>query len=348
MMKWLKTKSVLLLLLVASLCLTLAGSAYAFDDIRDDREKSAIESLYKKGIVNGVGKGKFLPKGTLTVGNAVALIVKGMDLNIDHHQFVKKPKASDYFTKIQDNAWYAQAFIVAHHHNLGIPKDINPNAKATREQFAHWLYNAISTKGDYAFIEIYLTFKDENKVNPDYMNSIQKLLIAKIAALDENNTFRPQEPITRSEAAGMLHRAIEFVKNMKPVEPVNPEFGLLTDVKLVSEKVNDEILKVTVSGMAPHPGYGLEISDIRFHGGQADIGYRLVLPDPSAFYAQVITEVKAVTYVPAAYKPVLGMQAPAEMRKQETDQGTKLVPIEPSSSPAVSDPLSSQPAASNL
>lgn len=327
-MKLSKLKPVLLLLAVLSLCFSLAGSAFAFSDIGKDKEKEAIESLHKRGIVSGIGKGKFSPQASLSAGNAVALIVKGMELNIDDINFIKKPKASDYFTKVKDNAWYAESFIIAHHHNLGIPRDINPNAAVTREQFAHWLYSAIEAKGEYAWIELYISIKDEDQINKDWMTSIQRLLIGKIAALDEDGNFRPKKSITRSEAAGMLHRAIEFVKNVKPIEPVSPELTVLTDVKLSTEKVNDDIQKVTVSAKAPHPGYGLEISGIEFNGDQAVISYRLILPDPSAMYAQVIADVNASTYVSSSYEAVLGGQTLAQSRKQESGEETKIVPIE--------------------
>lgn len=327
-MKLSKLKSVVLLLAVLSLSFTLAGSAFAFSDIGKDKEKEAIERLYKQGIVSGIGKGKFSPQASLSAGNAVALIVKGLELDIDGISFIKKPKASDYFTKVKDNAWYAESFIIAHHHNLGVPRDINPNAAVTREQFAHWLYSAIEAKGEYAWIELYISIKDEDQINKAWMPSIQRLLIGNIAALNEDGKFRPKQPITRSEAAGMLYRAIEFVKNVPPIEPVNPEFTVLQDVKLLTEKVNEDLLKVTVSAKAPHPGYGLEVSNIAFSGGQAAISYRLILPDPAALYPQVITEVRAVTYVSSDYEAVLGDQTPAQSRKQGSGEETKIVPIE--------------------
>lgn len=341
-MKWFKAKSVLLLLLVASLCFTVAGSAFAFNDIQDDQEKNAIESLYKQGIISGTGKGKYEPKGALTVGNAVALIVKGMDLNIDHIRFIKEPKASDYYTKVKDNAWYANAFIVAYHNGLDVPREIDPNANATREQFAHWLYNAIEAKGEYAWIEIYMNIEDEDQVDPAYMTSIQRLLIGKIAVLDKKGKFHPKQPITRSEAAGMLHRAIEFVKNTPPVKPADPQDGILTDVKLTTETVNAEIVKVTVSAQAPHPGYGLEIANIAFQDDKAVVSYRLVMPDPAALYPQVITEVSAVTYIPANFKAELGSLLSADQQKQETEDGTKHVPIESPAQESDSAPAESK------
>jgi hypothetical protein len=338
-MKWLKTKPLLLLLMILSLCFAAAGSAFAFGDIQNDEEKNAIEQLHKQGIIQGIGNGKFVPKGMMSVGTAVSLIVRGMDLNIDHIKFIKEPKASDYFTKVDDRAWYAQAFIIAHHNGLDIPRDINPETQVTREQFAHWLYNAIESKGDYAWIEIYMMIEDEDQVDPAYMTSIQRLLIGKIAKTDKDGKFRPKQPITRSEAAGMLHRALEFVKNTPPIEPLNPYEGILSDVTLKTESVNAYITKVTVSAQAPHPGYGLEIANIAFQGNQAIISWRVVLPDPAAFYPQVITEVSAVTYIPAGYEAVPGGMLPPEANFQPADDGSasetlKSPAIIPESAPA--------------
>jgi len=299
-------KPILILMLILSLCFTAAGSAFAFDDILDDEEREAIEILRQRGILHGVGDGKFAPRGKMSVGTAVSLIVRGMDLDPDYSRLPQEPKASDYFTKVHDRAWYAKAFIIAHHNGLDIPRDIDPESQATREQFAHWLYQAIETKGEYAWIEIYMLIEDEDRVNPDYMTSIQRLLIGKIAKLDRDGKFRPKDPITRSEAAGMLHRAREFVKNTPPMEPLDPYEGILSNVTLKTEPVNEDVLKVTVSAQAPHPGYGLEISHIFFDGRQAIISWRIVFPDPEMMYPQVITEVSDVTYIPAKYEAALG------------------------------------------
>jgi hypothetical protein len=328
MMKWIRTRSLALLLVSLALCLSVAGSAFAFSDVKGDPEQSAIEKLERNGIVSGVGNGLFAPRRPLTAADAVALIVKGMNLNLDTIRFIKEPKASDSFRNVKDDAWYAQAFITASVNGLDIPPDINPNAPATREQYAHWLYNALAKKGEFAWIELFVNIHDEDQVDQACMNSIQKLLIGKIASLDAGGNFRPKQPITRSEAAGMLHRAMEFVKSTPPIPPVNPETSLLSDVSLSAEKVSDDILKVTVTGTVPHLGYGLEISGVSFHRNQAVVNYRLVLPDPDAMYGQMVTQVKAVTYVSAAYEPVLGTEDPAESRKQGTGDETKVVPID--------------------
>ncbi|MFC3798096.1 S-layer homology domain-containing protein [Cohnella sp. GCM10012308] len=300
-------KSLFVLLAVLLFTLSASGSAFAFNDIDKDAGKSYIEQLQKKGLIKGDGSGMFKPKSALTAQSAVLLIVNGFGLNIDNIRFIKEPKASDFFTKVKDDAYYAKAFIIANLNGLEIPRDIDPNGKVTREQFAHWIFKAISKKGDYAWIEMYQTFKDEDKVTKGYMDSVQKLLVGKIASLD-NGKFRPKDAITRSEAAVILAKALAFVKNTQPVPPAEPEqpASPLTEVKLTTEAYGSEATKVTISAQAPHPGYGIEITNVAFKDKQAIVTYRVVKPDPEKFYPQVITTVSASVYVSNAYTPVLG------------------------------------------
>jgi hypothetical protein len=270
----------ILLLLVSIVGLTLSGSAYAN---QADNKAAGI-----------------------TVGEAVSMIVKGLGLNIDHIRFFKEPKASDYYTKVEDDAAYAGDFIVAQFNGLGLPKDVNPKAKVTREQFAKWLYGALSHKGEYAWIEIYINVADENLVSDGYMDSIQKLLIAKIATLDSKQRFHPKKNVTRGEASVMIERTVKFIREATPA--TDPEPAVLSDPTLKSESAAEGVLKVALTATAPHPGYGIEITGIRFADGKAVIQYRAVLPDPDKMYPQMLKDITATTYVSADYEPVVGEQ----------------------------------------
>ena len=249
---------------------------------------------------------------SIKVSEAVTQIVQGLKLNIDNIRFIKEPKASDYYSKVKDNAPYAHDFIVAQFTGLDLPKNIDPNAYVTREQFAKWLYGGLSSTGEYMWVELFIEVKDANKVSKGYMESIQKLLIAGIATLDGNNRFWPQLEITKAQADRMVKRAQAFVE--KNNTPVNPEIGILSDVKLSTEDWGNDVVRVTVSALAPHRGYGIDIAGVQFVKGKAIVSYRVVQPDPAAFYAQVVTEVKAYAYIPKGYQAVLGEQAPSEPR----------------------------------
>lgn len=303
-----KPKKTIAFAAAALSCVLLSGSAFAFNDISNDPGYKQILDLRDRGVVQGVGNNSFKPQAPVDGATALTLIVKGLNLNIDTIRFIKEPKASDYFTNVKDNASYAMTFIIALENGLDIPKDIDPNKKITREQFAHWLFQAISTKGDYAFTEQYIMLNDEDKVTQAFSNSVQKLLVADIAELDKKQNFRPQDAITRSEAAVLLDRAIEFVEKTPLPEVEEPQTSVLGEVKLASEAYSADVTKVTLSATVPHPGYGLEVSTIEFKDGNAIVHYRTTPPDPAALYPQVITDVKTFAYIPSTYKPVLGSE----------------------------------------
>ncbi|WP_308638961.1 S-layer homology domain-containing protein [Paenibacillus silvisoli] len=306
-MKPLKTKRfVILAMMMTLLLLSLSQSVWAFSDTKSDPNEAKILELQKLGILSGGKDGAFQPKGKLTYAAGITMIVKGLGLNIDNIRFIKEPKVSDSFPKMKDDAWYANTFIIASLNGLEIPRDTDPSAIMTREQFAHHLMKCVLKKGDFAFIDLYVMLKDEKEVTPAYMDSIQKLLITKIAQLDSKEKFNPKAAITRSDAAGWLYGAIQFVKNTPPIPPVEePEPFPLYDVKLSVKAVNADVNEVTVSAQAPNPGYGLKIGSITFEGDKAIVQVVPVYPDKDKMYPQVITEVKAVTYVASGFKPVL-------------------------------------------
>lgn len=277
--------SKLMLLLVIAFTMMTGGTASAFSGMKIDLH------------------GRYSPAQKLTGAAAVTLIVKTLDLNFDTIRFIQMPKASDYYTKVKDDAWHSEAFVIANHYGLDIPKDIDPAAKVTKEQFSHWLFKALSVKGEYAVTMQYVSINDEQQISKDYMNSIQALLKAKIITLDKKGNFGPKQPISRSEAAGMLDRALQWIKDHEPI--VNPVPGL-SDFTVSTDKLTGDVTKVTITAMAPHPGYGLEVSSISFKDDKAVIDCRIVEPQPGQFYPQVISEVKAVAYIPAGYRPVLG------------------------------------------
>ncbi|WP_168735908.1 S-layer homology domain-containing protein [Cohnella fermenti] len=303
-----RTKTATAAAALALSCVLLSGSAFAFNDIKSDPGYKQIMDLKNRGVVQGIGNNLFQPGASVDGATALTLIVRGMGLNIDSFNFFKEPKASDYYTKVKDDASYAMTFIIAQLNGLDVPRDIDPTQKITREQFSHWLFQAISTKGDYAYTEQYMMYDDADETTPAYSDSIQKLLITGIASLGADQNFRPQAAITRSEAAVMLDGAIEFVEKTPLPEAGEPQASVLSDVSLTSAAYSSDITKVTLSATVPHPGYGFEVSRIDFKDGDAIIHYRALAPDPDKMYAQVITEVKAYAYIPSGYEPVLGSE----------------------------------------
>ncbi|MBP1156881.1 MULTISPECIES: S-layer homology domain-containing protein [unclassified Paenibacillus] len=276
-----------------------AGSSFAFVDLDQDH-KTPIMTLKERGIVSGMDGKHFVPMGKVSYAQAVHMLVNGLDININAMLFVKAPQATDYYTNIPNDAWYAQSFVNAHLNGLPIPKDVDPNGTITREQFADLMIHAMDTKGTYPVIKMLIIFEDEKEIDAKLSYSIQRIVLHQIAKVGEDRKFYPKREMTRGEAAVWVHNAIRLVESHAE-HPAQQE-----QVKVSVEQANDDVNKVVLSrGQKPTAGYGITIDAIRFeHDGRAIITYSLTDPKPDSMNATVITEPKAETYVSSKYKPV--------------------------------------------
>ena len=283
---------------------SLASGAHAFNDLEGVAHADKIKEMRDRGIVSGTGSNKFAPHEKLSAQNAIPLIVKTLNLSLAAFTFVKEPLASDYFTKIPNDAWYAEAFVIAQVNGLPIDKDINPNEPVTREQFVHWLMHGLQKTGEYAFTEVYYTLKDEKQVSESYMNSIQTALNGGIVELSEDQSFRPKEPITRAEAVIMARNALDIVDSQNQPPHQTPEKDPIAsgEVSVSKVKVNADIQKIVLDmGEKPHPGWNVTIVGIDFTGEtSAVVRYNVQYPDPAALYPMVITYPKAETFLSSA------------------------------------------------
>ncbi|HEY0827596.1 MAG TPA: S-layer homology domain-containing protein [Bacilli bacterium] len=315
----------IMLVISALLLFTVGYTVLAFSDTQSAKNGDKIDALKDDGIIAGIGNDKFNPKGKLTYAAGISMIVKGLDVSLARFSFIKEPLASDYYTYVKDGQWYSNAFVIANVNGLDVPKDVKPEQIMTREQFAHHLFRAVEANNQHAYPEIFIEIKDEAQISKPYKDSIQKLLISKIVSLDSDQQFQPQTEMIRGEAAGWVYEARAFVHNTAGEPQSEPQPSPLTDITLTSKAVSDKVTEVTVTAQAPHPGYGIRITSIQFNGKEAIIHTEPILPDPDKMYAQVITEVTAVTYVGAEYKPVLAESSSTAPSEPATDPETETV-----------------------
>lgn len=190
-----------------ALCVSLTAggaSVFAFSDIKDEGQKAVVDSLKSKGIVNGVTADLFRPDAALSEPQGIQMIVKAFGLKNAYAEAAAQ-------TKISPNTWYADAVQAATQNGLSIPVEVNPQGKMTREQFVILLHEGIGTTGNYPVIMKYNEVKDENKLSKDAISAVQNLLNMNIIELDKDGNFRPDQSLTRMEAASMIFNALEFV-----------------------------------------------------------------------------------------------------------------------------------------
>ncbi|OBZ11001.1 S-layer homology domain-containing protein [Bacillus sp. FJAT-26390] len=205
---------------------SIATQAFAegpFGDIASVSNKAKIEALQQQGIIKGVSDTAFHPEDNLTAAQGISLIVRATQISLAAIDFNKAPTADGFYTKINNDVWYAEDFVIAHYNGLDIPADIDPQSPLTKEQFTHYLVQALELTGQYPTVKMFIPIQDEQDITVAYQGTIQRALLYKIASLDEAGKFDPAHKLTRAEAAASLYDAVSFIEAHK--DDAAPETG---------------------------------------------------------------------------------------------------------------------------
>ncbi|MFP3389296.1 S-layer homology domain-containing protein [Brevibacillus sp. SIMBA_040] len=210
-------RTLLTLSTFAVMALSIAQPSFAqttpFTDLANVAAKDKILALQQMGTIQGVEDHHFMPDATVTAAQGIQLIVKALDLNLDTIRFIKEPKATDYFSKADNNGWYANALIIAANNSFELPADLDPNQVWTKEQFIHQLMLAMERHGNLPMIKIVpVEFGDADQLTVQYQGTIQRSLVLGITALDTDKLLHPKDAITRKEAAEIIYNAVEYLK----------------------------------------------------------------------------------------------------------------------------------------
>ncbi|BFH63765.1 protease complex subunit PrcB family protein [Paenibacillus azoreducens] len=281
--------------LIAVGSLTAASYADAFSDILDPNQDQIATYLQTKGIIHGVSEDKFAPSDSLTAAQGIQMLVNAMNLQAKH-------KSSSVSSGHEaPKAWYAEAAGIAADNGLTVESIRDWNMKLTREQFAGLLEQALSAAGISPVAHKSAAVADESQIAPEYRNAVQSLLLAQIAATDEQDRFQPKRYITRMEAAEMTYNAIKYYHGSDDGQGSESQDD---DVSVQVEKVNDQVNKIVLfKSDMPNPGYGIMIDRIEFLPGQKAIAYyHFTTPKPGTMYPQVISTAKASFYVDSQFK----------------------------------------------
>lgn len=122
-------------------------------------------------------------------------------------------KATDCFAKADNNAWYADALIVASVNGLELPADLDPEQEWTREEFTYHLIQAMEAHGNLPMLNIVpIEIADHDQLLISYDGAIQRALVYGVARLDAEGKFNSKGKISRAEAAEQTYNALEYLK----------------------------------------------------------------------------------------------------------------------------------------
>lgn len=169
-----------------------------FKDVGADYWASKeISFLSNLKIINGYNTGDFKPNNQVTRGQAASMIARALSLDTSN-------RPSPSFKDVPKNHWAygAIAALVAD----GIypnGQQFNPNAPLKRDDMARMLVNAYQLKG---------TSSNEFSDVPNRHwahNYISALAANKITTGYNDNTFKPNNPVTRAQFASFMARAMD-------------------------------------------------------------------------------------------------------------------------------------------
>ncbi|MBM7566340.1 S-layer homology domain-containing protein [Paenibacillus sacheonensis] len=235
-----KTFKMVTMTATAAMMFAFAGQSFAaaseFKDLGNDAAKDKIVSLQQRGLIQGISADHFAPRSIMTEAQGIQLIVNALNLNLDLVRFVKEPKASDYFPNAKDDAWYANALIVAAVNGLDLPRELNPNQLLTREEFTHELIHAIEVTGKLPMIKpVVVEIADQDQINVDYSGSIMRALNYGILQLGKDGKVNPKSIIARSEAAEEIYNALEYLNAHAVSADENGKVTVSQGVKLIAD-----------------------------------------------------------------------------------------------------------------
>ncbi len=165
----------------------------------------SIESMAAKGIISGIGGGKFDPSSNVTRAQFAAMIVKALKLT--------DASAENKFKDVSKDNWYYNAVMTAYKAGIisGRTSDtFAPNADITRQEMAVMLAKAmqlVKGKALPASTGSYLSgFSDNVKIADAYRGDVALVSEYKVISGMPDGTFSPDSLATRAQAATVIYK----------------------------------------------------------------------------------------------------------------------------------------------
>ncbi len=235
-------KKWILLLLLALFLTPINIYAQNFTDTEGHWAVVDIDYANNHNLANGYN-GKFNPDNSITRGEYISLINRNFNL-IDNSGELK-------FESIDKNQWYYNDILIGQNEgyiNIFNKNELNPNQAITREEAGAILGKVLYKE---ELDNNNLVFSDSSRINSEYLPYIEKLVNNKILKGYSDNSFRPQDKLTKAEAIVMLlnstnsRPAVANISNLKLVNV--DEKTYLKDINnnaiFIRNQVKDGVVK---------------------------------------------------------------------------------------------------------
>lgn len=164
--------------------------------------KTAIEELYKRGIVNGVGNGMYNPNANVTREEFVKLIVTALNIKGD---------AAVNFGDIDNSAWYSEYIRRAYANGIvnGISQEnFGIGNSITRQDMAVIASRALDAMKISFNENSVVDYTDSEEIDSYAEEAVRRLSKYALISGNTDGTFAPHRNMTRAEAAVLIYNIV--------------------------------------------------------------------------------------------------------------------------------------------
>ncbi|QOS99781.1 S-layer homology domain-containing protein [Brevibacterium sp. JNUCC-42] len=203
--------------------LAQAKSTNFWDVPRDHWAYEAITDMAKKGVIDGYSDGSFRPNSKVTRAEFAKIMIAASGIKLGDKSSISQtfkdvPRSHWAFTYVENAKPYLTGY------KSGSTYNYKPDQNAVREDIAVALVRLLGYDQSKSAKESLLNqFKDKEKISYNLRSFIAIALDNDLIKGFNDGTFRPQDAITRAEAASLLYRAkLDEQKVVFPTDPTAP------------------------------------------------------------------------------------------------------------------------------
>ncbi|HBN82388.1 MAG TPA: hypothetical protein DDZ89_00940, partial [Clostridiales bacterium] len=188
-----------------------------FHDIENHWSREDIEIMAAKQIINGYDGTHFVPERTVSRAEFAKMVVQSLLTN-PYYKIKMTDLVRPLFVDVHEKAWYRPYVDTAAYYNIiqGSGNAIfRPNDPVTREEMAVILIRVMNSeeevqwmKGQYDAKLIPAPFNDMDDTSSWALGSVLLAQQKGIFKGDQNGNLRPDDYVTRAEAAVILKRTM--------------------------------------------------------------------------------------------------------------------------------------------
>ena len=205
-------KKVLIAMLSFVMIFTSVCSFARFDDVDEATMQwagDAIDRLCDMGVINGYEDGTFRPDGNVTRAEFAKMLALTFGLEA----------GSEDYNDISDH-WANESIKASAQHMYTPESDFKPDSYASRADIAYAAASVLELGADDE--SLLDKYKDANLIIEEMKSNIIASVQNGIVMGYEDLTLRPDNPVTRAEAAVIVYRALNIKSVPNEGEPSQP------------------------------------------------------------------------------------------------------------------------------